>query len=139
MSIFDHFATDIAAEEEGKWFGISPNAEIKLAALTSKRAEKARRDIERRYASYLRLKTGAPPEIMREIAAYTIAHGCVVDWRGSDWTDAKGKPLPCTPENVLSLFEQLPKLRDVIAGMLTDDDAYKVERVEESEGNSEKP
>jgi hypothetical protein len=138
MSIFDHFATDSKAEAEGKWFGLTANGSIKLAALTSPRAEQARREAERQYASYLRLKTGVPPEIASKIALHTIAHGCVVDWQGSDWVDDSGEALECTPENVMMLFEALPKLRDLISNILTDDDSFKVEKREEAAGNSKK-
>jgi len=137
-SIFDEFATDKQAENEGKWFGITANASIKLASLVSPRAEEARREVERQYASYLRLKTGVPTEIAHKIAMHTIAHGCVVDWHGDGWVDDKGEPLKCTPANAEMLFEQLPKLRDLISTILTDDDSFKVEKREEAAGNSKK-
>lgn len=138
MSIFDQFATDQQAEEEGKWFGLTLNAEIKLAALTSKRAETARRAIERKYSAFMRLKGGPPADVLREMALHTITHGCVVDWRGSDWVDDSGKPIACTAENAQMIFERLPKLRDMVSSILTDDESYKAERREEAEGNSAK-
>jgi hypothetical protein len=128
-SIFDLFHTDRVAEEDGKWFanyfGDKAEGDIRLRGFSSKASMTVRRRLEAQYRHLLRADGQFPIEVIHKIMTAQIAEAIVVDWRGPIFTDRQGTALKCTPDVVLKLLTESPRLRDKIANTAGDMDAFR--------------
>lgn len=114
MSLYKAFKTDKNLETGGIVLSYGKNdrgeeMEITIARAGGSNANYTRR-LEARAKPYRRqinlgtMDTKLFESIMREVYAETV----VLGWRGID--DENGNPLPCTKENVVKVFEDLPDL-----------------------------
>lgn len=128
MCVFDIFETDTSAEEDGRWFDIfgdKSKGEIKIRSFGSKASLNVRRRLEARYRRQMKGDGTYPVEVMQKIVEEQIAHSIVVDWRGPAWRNRDGSPLPFSPATVLALVQKAPHLRNKIASLAGDMDAFR--------------
>lgn len=128
-SIFDLFATDRVSEEDGKWFinyfGEKAEGDIKLRGFSSKASLTVRRRLEAQFRHLLRADGTFPVDVIHKLITTQIAESIVVDWRGPIFKYRDGTDLKCTPETVLKLLTESPRLRDRIAGTAGDMDQFR--------------
>lgn len=117
-SLHDLYATDIKREAEGFWHPITDEIKFLLARAGGQNSVFAK-TLEVKIRPHRRkidnedMDTPLANKIMIEVFADTV----VKDWVGVK--DDDGKDLPCTRENIIDIFTQLPdlfaELRDVAA------------------------
>jgi hypothetical protein len=64
---------------------------------------------------------------------HTIAETVVLDWRG--FTDASGADIPYTPEYMVTVFKQFPRLFYAIRQFVSDIDNFRIESLEDDVKN----
>jgi len=137
VSIFSICETDSDAEENGRWFKDifedGSNIDVKLRRLSSKASVNVRRRIERQFKKHQKRNGEWPDDIMIKMVNMQIAEVIVVDWKNI--IDRDGSKIACTKENVLTLMDRLPLLRDMILLFSTELDNYKVSATEQAEKN----
>jgi len=132
MDLFESLATDTTAEETGKWFDLDGNAGIKLRSATSTASKNLRRELEKPYAAQLRLGKGLSEKVSEELFIKQLSGAIIVDWKNITY---KKEPLPFSQENAERMLRELPKLREIIAVLITDESAFKLTLAEEQEKN----
>lgn len=108
-SIYDLFETDAKTENEGFIFDVTPEISFTLARAggSNTRYQKiieAKTRPHRREIDENRFPIDQANKIVIEAFAETV----VLGWKGI--TDKKGKKVPFTPANAVTLFTQLPDL-----------------------------
>lgn len=135
-SVFDYFETDLAIEEEGKWFNdIRKGMNFKMRRLSSK-ASMAVRD---RAITMQRKKSRngqLTPEDHLKITRLQMAYGVIIDWSGKAMRDREDKPIPFSPQAAHHLLTQMPHLFEELARLAFDLDSFRAGQLTELEGNS---
>jgi len=132
-SIYDLYATNETAAEEGKWFEFSPEISVKIRRFKSKKSRKVREALEAPYKRVNKFGATLPDDVQEDIAAEHIAEGIVVDWKGLK--DRDGNDLAYSKAAALKLFRDLPEFRDAIAEISLSLDNYRDDEKEEVLGN----
>lgn len=136
-SIFDLAETDLAAEENGRWFkdifDNESDVDVCLRRLSSKASMLVRRRLDKKYRHKTDSKGEYDEDFAVDVMTEQMAHGVVVDWRGI--VDNDGKDIPCTPENALKLFRALPAFRDAVIMLCNNMENYRKERKDDAAKN----
>ncbi len=133
-SLQELYATDQSKEAEGFWHPITDTISILMAraggmnSRFSKALEKKIRP-HRRKIENEDMDTTLANSIMLEVFAETV----ILDWKGVN--DDKGKPLPCTKENVLNILVELPDLFAELRDAAGKQANFRATTVEEDLGN----
>lgn len=92
-------------EEQGIWRTYSGDFEVKIASTWSRKYRDLRDRKFRENLEQVRLKgeSALTEEMLQEVFAHTV----IVDWKGL--VEEDGKKIPCTPENVLRVFQVDPR------------------------------
>ncbi len=133
-SIYDKFATDKNAEQQGVTLDYGDGLEIKIARAggSNVRFEKAVQARMRKYE--LQSKHGLlEPEQMRTIFREVLAETVVLGWSGV--TDREGNTLPFTKENCVKLFTDLPDLMEDVLEQSRKSALFKQSVLEDESGN----
>lgn len=140
VSIFDALETDTDATENGRWFEGDEvwgpklaHVSIKLRRMTSKASQKARRDVELKYAKYQDKKGQFPEDVSKRLLAEHLATGIIVDWKGV--IDRDGKEIPFSPEAAFALAYKLPDFMLPLVQKSAVLDSFQAEAKEIVEGN----
>jgi hypothetical protein len=131
---FSTFATDVESEETGKWFELGDKARIKLRSFQSKRSQEVREALEAPYLAMKRSGKGIPQGDQERLLIAQMAQAIVADWEGFTEEDEE----TVLPFSVKAAEDQLTKYREfrnLIAKLVTDDDAFKVQNKAEAEKN----
>jgi len=131
---FSTFATDIESEETGKWFELGDGARIKLRSFQSKRSSDVREALEAPYIALKRTGKSIPSEEQETLLIRQMAQAIVVDWEG--FTEDDGETLvPFTAKAAEAKLSEFREFRNLVARLVTDDDAFKVQTKVEAEKN----
>ena len=133
-SIYSKFKTDKKAEQEGIILDYGDGITIKIARAggSNLKFEKAVQAKMRKYG--LQAKHDLlEPEQMRTIFREVLAETVVLGWTGID--DGEGNTLPCTQENVLKVFTDLPDLFDDVLEQSRKSSLFKNNLLEAEAGN----
>lgn len=109
-SVSKIFGTDASKEVDGvvvEYRAVGGSVRVRLARAGGDRNvafAKALNEKSRPYARAL-ANDQCPPEVVKAFMMAAIAETVVKEW---DVTDDDGKPIPCTPENVVKEFEESP-------------------------------
>lgn len=138
IKAFKTFAADAASEEEGKWAPIVEGVEFKIRRLRSKAVQEAQRKI---YGPHERAMRGKdlPDAIETMCTIRLLSEAVIVDWRGDEMKDEKGKPVPFSPETCAELLSDPETGRDLRATVLSftaDSEFYAPEDQAADLGNS---
>lgn len=133
-SIFDLFATDEDAAEEGKWFKVGKIMEVKVRRFRAKKSLKVRETLEAPYKRAGQATAKIPEDAQEEIAHQHIARGIIADWKGVG--DRDKKPVPYSPAAALRLLKALPEFATTVINISLSMDNYREEEKKEVEGNS---
>lgn len=129
---FNEFATDTSSEENGKWFNLSETARIKLRSFQSEKSQKVREQLEEPYLALKRSGKGIPQGDQEKLLIKQMAYAIVVDWEGMK---DSGKEAPFSASKAEEMLTKHREFRNLIARLVTDDDAFKASLKEESEKN----
>lgn len=133
-SIYDKFATDKKAEQEGIILDYGDGMEIRIARAggSNIKFEKAVQSKLRKYglqAKHDLLEPEQNREIFREVLAETV----VLGWSGI--TDKEGNALPFNKDNCIQLFKDLPDLFDDVLEQSRKSSLFKQSVLEDEAGN----
>lgn len=113
-SLFKQYKTDKKTEVDGIWVdfpknedGTVPQFLVARVGPSNPKYVAAYERNSKPYRSQIR-KEMLSEELSAKVLYTSFAEGCIRDWRNVQ--DAEGKPLPCTRENAIWLFNQLPEL-----------------------------
>lgn len=117
------FKTDANLEKNGVWFDISDETGFLLRPVkaSNPKMKKALSDHYKPYAKQVELGTLDPDKAL-EINIRMFIDVSLVDWKG---VEIDGKPTPCTPENALQFFKELPDLFDTLWKHASDYNNYR--------------
>jgi len=130
---FSTFATDIESEENGKWFELGEGAKIKLRSFQSERSQKVRESLEAPYLALKRSGKGIPQGEQETLLIRQMAQAIIADWEG--FTDEDDEVIPFSQKAAEEKLTTYREFRNLVARLVTDDDAYKAEAKEEAEKN----
>jgi hypothetical protein len=109
-SIYDGYALDTQAENEGQWVDFRGKVQIQLRSDNSLQARKwSNRRIKQQRQQLIAHGGVLPPEVLDKNEIDLCAEVLVLSWRNV--LDRDGKPIPCTPDNARKLLTELPSLR----------------------------
>jgi hypothetical protein len=131
---FSTFATDIESEETGKWFELGEGTRIKLRSFQSKRSQEVREALEAPYLALKRTGKGIPQKEQETLLIKQMAQAIVADWEGFTEEDEVTE-LPYSVDAAEAQLTKYREFRNLIAKLVTDDDAFKVQDKAEAEKN----
>lgn len=129
---FNTYLTDSAAEQDGKWFDFGPDAKIKLRAPSSNKSREVRKSLEKPFVALTRAGQTIPDDKLEEILIKQMAQALIVDWSG--FTD-NGVALDFSATAAEALLVKYPRLRNIIAKIISDDEAFSVAQKEDAVKN----
>lgn len=132
VNVYDLFATDRDAEENGKWFPIVGDVAVKIRRFKSKHPTKLREKLEKPYAA-MRRNGALPVETMEVILQAVLCQSIIVDWKGFFGSD--GQPIAFSAEAADKLLTDLPEFRDRVTSMSIEMDGFRTETDDKTEGN----
>lgn len=130
---FTDFATDTASEEDGKWFELGQGTRIKLRSFQSERSLKVRENLESPYLALKRSGKGIPQTEQETLLIKQMAQAIIVDWEG--FTDENDAPVAYNAKTAEKMLNEYREFRNLVARLVTDDDAFKIQEKLESEKN----
>ncbi len=138
--LFDAYATDADAEENGAWTTLRGGARVKIRSENSHVVREGARKLDKKYRSILMAESGLPAEIQDERDIALVGEFILVDWDvASGITNEKGEPLPFSKENAKWLCDALPGFRRDVVWAARTDDTFKAEQVAAMAENSDRP
>ena len=134
-SIYDKFATDKKAEQEGITLDYGDGLKIKIARAGGSNV-KYEKLVQARLKKYERQRQLDLLEIdtLRPILREVYAEAVVLGWEGV--TDREGNPLPFNKANAVKLFEDLPDLFEDIVVQAQKAALFRQHILEAEAGNS---
>ena len=136
-SIFDIAETDLAAEENGRWFNDifdnETNVNVKLRRLSSKASMLVRRRLDKKYRHKMDAKGEYDDDFGLEVVTEQIANGVIVDWSGL--VDNDGQDIPFSPATAHKLLRMLPSFRDAVVVLCNNMENYRKNRKDEAVKN----
>lgn len=102
IDIFEDFATDTSAEEEGTWVPYAGNVEFLIARFGNKAFTKRFAQLHKLHKRVLDTKSDAADQKADEIMVTAYADAVLLGWKG-DLT-YKGASLPYSKENAKTLL-----------------------------------
>ena len=133
MSVFDEYASNEQAEDEGVWTDLFPGFEVKITRLGNRdyqRALQRRQRPHRRAIQAGRLDPKTEDEITREAMVDTV----FLDFRGPKAVDQDGEPMANTRANRLRLMEMRDFAMDLV-DLAAARETFRQETLEEEAGN----
>lgn len=124
------FKTDSTLEKDGIWFNIGGGVRFRIRRFggsNSQRLKSAMAKFHKPVARLVELDKLTAEE-NAELMAKTFADACLVDWEN---VEIDGEKAPCTFENAVKLFTQLPELF-----LLLYNESQKFDSFREDLGNS---
>lgn len=131
---FSTFATDVESEENGKWFDLGDGARIKLRSFQSKRSQEVREALEAPYLAMKRTGKGIPQAEQEKLLIKQMAQAIVADWEGFTEDDDVTE-IPYSPAAAEDKLNKFREFRNLVARLVTDDDAYKLQAKADAEKN----
>lgn len=118
------FKTDASLEAGGVWFTISKETSFCLKRFGGNNAHKVKLAMAKYHKPHARLieADALPLEETNKIMAQVVASSCLVDWKGVIVDD---KELPCTFDNAVKLFCDLPELFNALFQYISGVDSFK--------------
>lgn len=129
----ERFATDETLETEGVWVEAGSGLRLKIARLNNAAYEEELRRLGKPYVRQIRLGT-VDNSVLETIAIKAVAKHVLKGWEGLE--DEKGKTIQYTTnkaEEVLLKYRDFYRLVNEFA---QEQDLYRQEELESSEGNS---
>ncbi len=134
-SLYEKFQTDTSLEETGVWMEFAPGVFFCVRSSDSNAARNEANAIAKARRPKVLMHGGLlPAKDADELEIRLVANALVTGWRGV--TDAEGKDLPYTKENLRRIITDLPHLRREIVAMSNLTETYKQAASEALEGNS---
>lgn len=131
MDILD-YATDEAAEQDGKWFDLSTTTKIKLRSYTSQKSRDVRRHLDKPYDGIRRVGGIVPDDVQEKLLIQQMAKAIIVDWKGL--TENKIE-VPFSAAKAEELLTKYPKFRNQLAAIVANESSFDAEKLEASEKN----
>lgn len=118
------FKTDANLEKDGVWFSISKDVSFCLRRFGGNNATKVQQAMTKYHKPYARLieNNSLSQEETLKIMAQVVSSACLVDWKG---VQIDGQEVPCTQENAVKLFCQLPDLFDALFKYISEVESFK--------------
>jgi hypothetical protein len=118
------FKTKKHLENDGVWFKISADTSFCLRRFGGSNAAKVKMAMAKYHKPHARLieNDALPLEEMNKIMAQVVCSACLVDWKG---VVVDGQEVPCTFENGVKLFCELPELFDRLFNYISGADSFK--------------
>ncbi len=128
--VYQRYATDSTLEEQGQWVDFGDGMEFRIAATTSKRADRAldlhRKKHHRHYTSGKDI-----PFDVRQEAEITLATAVLTDWRGPGITGPDGTPLLYSRDAARQLMTDLRELREQVLWAARQAETFRKERLDD--------
>jgi hypothetical protein len=120
------FKTDNDLEKDGVWINIGNDIKFKIRRFGGSNAQRLKQAMAKFHKPVARLveMDKLSPEENIELMAKTFADSCLVDWQG---VEIDGVKAPCTFDNAVKLFTQLPELFDLLFKESQKFDSFKEE------------
>ena len=135
FDLSDEFGSNETAEVEGVWSYLGETAQVKVARLGNKEAQKAYRKIPKAVRNQIEKGNMGNTQSAQFLSKFMSAH-ILKDWK--EMADG-GKPLPAyTPEEGAKFLLKYRRFRDRIWEIANDDDLFNVGEIKEDVGNSPK-
>lgn len=121
--------TDYMKPSEGCWFDFRDDLRVKIKPLTKKVAHRISK-----LCTTKKFKKGQYiKDVDEERLDNLLSRELVVDWK--NFQDAKGKDIPCTPENVTVLLENWQEFNDFVNNVVVDYQEHLDQQEEQAEKN----
>jgi Na+/phosphate symporter len=130
---FSEFATDIESEENGRWFELGEGASIRLRSFQSKVSQDVREALEAPYLALKRANKAIPSAEQETLLIKQMAKAIIVDWKG--FMDDEDQEVAYSVKVAEEKLTSYREFRNLVARLVTDDDAYKVLAKEEAVKN----
>lgn len=141
-----NWSTASSDADLGKLFGMNEEMErdgvniqfgplkISLARMGGSNTKFAKvfEELTRPYRRMIENNVDLPEDIMQEILFKSFAIGCVRSW---NLRDADGKPVPCTPDNVVDRFKKYPEFYRFVSTEAARSANYRQRALETESGN----
>ncbi|MGH9886626.1 MAG: hypothetical protein ACREBE_13920 [bacterium] len=135
MSLYQNYATNRQAEEEGKWTAdgeFRGKLRIKIRSMQSKVVRAAQERINERNRKYFRTGTPIPANVQTK-NEIEIAVAVTADWENA--TDAKDEPLAFSADAAKQVYTDLWELRQQVIGLANQADTFRERDDAEAEKN----
>lgn len=129
---FNDFATDIDAEENGRWFDLGSDSSIQLRSFDSKKSRDVRKSLMLPYTAKVRAGKELSDEEQEDVTIKQMAKAIIVDWKGFK---ENGKSIPFNAVNAENYLRKYKKFRNLVAQLVIEDDSFKAELKEDAEKN----
>lgn len=118
------FKTKSNLESDGVWFKVSKDTSFCLRRFGGANAHKVKLAMAKYHKPHARLieNDALPVEDTQRIMAQVVASACLVDWKG---VQINGQEVPCTQENAVKLFTELPELFNALFGYISGVESFK--------------
>lgn len=135
-SIFDQYETDVAEQEDGRWFrNIGIGIDMKLRRYTARAATNKMQQLQMAYRNKADKKGTLPLDVAEALMTEFLATAIIVDWDGPAFKDREGNPLPYSVETARMLLNKLPELRNDVVIISSNIENFRVRDREAVEGN----
>lgn len=126
MEIFDLYAVDTEAANNGRWFTTRQGARVKVAKLGNPNftAEVVR--LQRPHIHLIRSKADTT-ELITDITIEAMSKTILVDWEAT----SNGEPLPYTPKLGQELMRKSPDFQEDVSLLSSNVDNFKPEEIAE--------
>jgi hypothetical protein len=131
MDILD-YATDETAEQDGKWFDIGVDTQVKLRSYTSQKSRDVRRQLDKPYVGITRSGGVIPDDVQEKLLIQQMAKAIIVDWKGLKENKVE---VPFSATKAEELLTKYPRFRNMIASIVASDSSFSAEILEASEKN----
>lgn len=132
-SLYDMFATDENAAEDGKWFEFGGDISVKIRRYRAKKSLKAREQLEQPFKRAGSQTVSIPEDQREEVGIQHLARGIIADWKGVTTRD--GKPLAYSVAAAIQLLRDLPEFAGAVVDISLKMDNFREEEKKEIEGN----
>lgn len=133
MSLYDTYATNSAAENDGVWVDFGPELKVKIRRFSAPAVKLVRTRLEKPYAGILRGGGSIPDDVLEGMTEQIIAEAVIVDWKGAK--DRNGDEIPNTTEAKLQVLKDLPDFRNQVAAVAMERETFKRELDEDAVKN----
>lgn len=130
IDLFDEFATDTTAEEEGAWETFAAEVRFKIARSTSRTYTRILTKSYEKNRRLLSTQSDASEAKSEELMIDAMARGLLLDWENVVW---QKKPLPYTLENAKMILAN-KDFRRWVMQKAEDFDRFKLAQEAEDEG-----
>lgn len=129
----DIFGTSEFEAEEGKWFPIGKDIQVKIRRAQSKKSVKVRQALEEPHNTLVKFGGKIDEATMEDINIQHLAGGIMVDWKGV--TDKDGNAVPFSKNAAMYLLSKLPDFRIAVSDYAVKIENFRSEQKKEVEGN----